>query len=203
MQRRAMTLLVSLLFAGAASPLFAQYADAPTWGDISAEELSMTVYEPDSAATAVVLYDYGVQELNQTGEGALGALYVYQRIKILDRSAADALGNVSVHFVHQERQESLAALKAQTTLPDGTVIKLKKKDFFIQDVDMQSEGLERKVDILQGAQQSKQSQAYLGYRQLVRERDELQNHLSQTEVEFKGARQRLAQENEMLERHSH
>ena len=86
---------------------------------------------------------------------------------------------------------------------DDTRKQIKQKDFYIEDVDMQIEGLERKVDILQVAQQSKQSQAYLGYRQLVRERDELQNHLAQTDVEFKGARQRLAQENEMLERHAH
>lgn len=84
---------------------------------------------------------------------------------------------------------------------DDTRKQIKQKDYYIEDVDMQIEGLERKVDILQVAQQSKQSQAYLGYRQLVRERDELQNHLQQTDVEFKGARQRLAQENELLEKH--
>jgi hypothetical protein len=85
---------------------------------------------------------------------------------------------------------------------DETRKSIAVKDKQIDEIDAEIEALERKVDILQVAQQSKQSQAYLGYRQLVRERDELRSHLYQTDVEFKGAKQRLAQENEMLERHT-
>ena len=77
------------------------------------------------------------------------------------------------------------------------------KDAQIEAVDAEIEALERKVDIVQVAQQSRQSAAYLGFRQLCKERDELRSHLAATDAEFRGERQRLEQENELLERHTH
>lgn len=74
------------------------------------------------------------------------------------------------------------------------------KDRQLEGIDAEVEALERKVDILQQAQQSKQSSAYLGFRQLVKERDALQQHLDVTLVEFRAEQRRLAQENELLER---
>ncbi len=101
------------------------------WGKIPQEHLDMKVYDKDSSATAVVLCDYGTLEFNLS-EGKLDYLFDHhRRIKILNKSAIDEWGDISIV---QYGDDELSGLKAQVILPNGEEYEVKRRDIFEEDV---------------------------------------------------------------------
>lgn len=102
-------------------------AQAPkiTWGKIPKEDLAMTVYDKDTSASAVVLFDVG----DLYFDFSRGNKYVFERhtrIKILKRAGFD-YANVAIYYL---LAAEVKGIKAQIFLPDGTKLAVDKKDFF-------------------------------------------------------------------------
>lgn len=95
------------------------------WGVVPEEDLKMTVYEPDTTADAVVLFDIGYLSADINIMGFSSNFIRHKRIKILKKSAFSTEGNVSIRHT-----DNLFALKAQTILPDGTKKELGEKELF-------------------------------------------------------------------------
>ena len=98
------------------------------WGKVADKDLKMKVYEPDSSAAAVVLFDFGIMDLTHSFE--YYQFYHHRRVKILKRTGFD-YADVSIPIFGDER---IANLKAQIILPSGETIKLSKKDFYKEKV---------------------------------------------------------------------
>lgn len=102
------------------------------WGQISHDDRQMTSYDLDPAAIAVVLADCGSIDIND-GKGTRETKYFlerHRRIKLLDKASFDQYGTVKIPFFHEDEREVVDNLKAQTILPDGTIHKIHRKDFF-------------------------------------------------------------------------
>ena len=96
------------------------------WGKPEAHELSMAVYEPDTAAAAVLLGDYAEISVD-LGDGNLRYVFEHhRRIKILKRSGF-RYADVAIAF---HTGQEVSALKAQTFTPDGQVFELGKDAIF-------------------------------------------------------------------------
>jgi hypothetical protein len=89
------------------------------WGEISQEDLKMTVYPEDSNATSVVLQDLGSIKLKNDGADWVIEFSRHRRIKILDVSALDK-GNLSVGY----RGAELQNIEIQMFLPSGKLQKV-------------------------------------------------------------------------------
>jgi hypothetical protein len=124
-------LFISFLF----SPLFLfgqSTASAIKWGNVSEEERSMTVYEKDTSAAAVVLADLGAIMLDKNETGGYEAfLNRHCRVKIFNENGYGE-ADISLPFYHYEKAERIDNIRAQTISPDGTVTKLNKKDIFTE-----------------------------------------------------------------------
>lgn len=109
-----------------------------TFGKIDKEDLEMQVYEKDSSASAVVLYDYGTSEIEYVQNIGWKLLFKrHQRIKILKAEGVD-YGDYSISL-YQGRgdSEELGGIKAITfNLENGKVVKneLKRKDVHTEKV---------------------------------------------------------------------
>lgn len=103
------------------------------FGKVSKEDLNMTVYEPDTAAAAVVLGEFGLMTVEFFSYEILRRLEFQRRVKILKRSGFD-YGNVRIPFIHYWGQEEFFFDKAIIHLPSGEKIKVKKKDIFVEKV---------------------------------------------------------------------
>lgn len=116
-------------------PVIAQ-TDLPamSFGKVSPADLAMTVYEQDSAAEAVVLGDYGLIDFRfDTGDPSI-EFQRHRRIKILKRSGFD-YGDISLGFYSGDNMEEIKKYEAIVHSPDGTKTKLKKDDFFLEEID--------------------------------------------------------------------
>ena len=120
----------TLLFLLMLSPmlLFAQN-NKIKWGKIPPADLKMTVYESDTSATAVVLADIGSVSMDFERTGAVIKTDIHQRIKIL-KQAGFTYGDVEIPYYSGNNYESIQNMKAQVIHPDGTIIKVEKKDIF-------------------------------------------------------------------------
>lgn len=126
-------ILFSILFLLFNSFIFAQTHSAPIeWGLVAKSDLEMTSYEKDPNAKAVVLADYGVIDVQDTGNMYKYEFTHHKRIKILDKTAFDE-GNISIPFY---KEDKIYGLKAQTLNPDGTITELTKKDFYQEDINL-------------------------------------------------------------------
>lgn len=115
---------------------YALSAQAPSkkFGDISEEDLQMTVYPKDSSAAAVILLDYGELEVNDPYYADLGyKFYHLRRIKILNKSAFSE-GDIAIPFKHHEDEELVKNIRAYVYTPDGEKYKLKKSAIFEEKV---------------------------------------------------------------------
>ena len=83
--------LILLLFANI---LIAQEKKSSKMGQTTLEELKMTVYDKDSTATAVVLYEHANRYPDINNDEIPRTDYYY-RIKILDKAAFD-LADISI-----------------------------------------------------------------------------------------------------------
>lgn len=117
---------LSLLLLLCSMGLFAQ--EPEKFGKVPEADLSMTVYEPDSSATAVVLFDVGNVDFDFNRGKAAYIFKRHKRIKILDRSAFD-YGDIAISYYSDER---VSGLNAMVHNPDGSTEKLRKKDFFTE-----------------------------------------------------------------------
>ena len=105
-----------------------------TFGKVPAADLQMTVYEQDTAAAAVVLGDYGLIDFRfDTGDPSI-EFQRHRRIKILKRSGFD-YGDVSLGYYSRDNIEDIRKYEAMVYSPDGTRTRLKKKDFFLEEID--------------------------------------------------------------------
>jgi hypothetical protein len=99
------------------------------WGKIPEEDLKMTVYEPDTAASAVVLADIGDLKYDLNAPGQQISLSVHRRIKILKRSGFDQ-GDIEIPYYSKDRYQDIVQLRAQIFHPDGSKFSVERKDFF-------------------------------------------------------------------------
>jgi hypothetical protein len=99
----------------------------PKFGKIEMTDLAMTVYDKDTTANALLLFDNGVSKFILNNE--MSFQFIYERhfqVKILKKSAFD-LGDMSLSlYVGPRDKEALSGLKAVTyNLVDGKVVKTK------------------------------------------------------------------------------
>lgn len=104
------------------------------WGDVPPEHLRMITFEADTAAEAVVLYDYGKLTFDFRSSDPKTVLERHTRIKILKRSGF-SYGDISIPYYSKDRHEQVNKVKAIIHNPDGSSQKLGKKDFFEEDID--------------------------------------------------------------------
>ena len=122
-------LLLAGLIAIFACPLSAQ--DAPMkYVKIPKEDLEMKVYEPDTAASALVLCDYGKLTFDFPDGRPQVKLEKHKRIKILKRAGFDQ-GDI---FIPYYKTGNIRSLKAQVVAPDGKETDVLKKDIFDEKV---------------------------------------------------------------------
>lgn len=85
------------------------------WGSIPEADLRMTVYAPDTAASALVLGNYGDLELTISADGILYNFFKHRRVKILKRSGFDK-GDVLIPYFNQG--EKINNLQVQVFTPE-------------------------------------------------------------------------------------
>jgi Domain of Unknown Function with PDB structure (DUF3857) len=93
------------------------------WDSIPTNDLKMSVYKPDTSASAVVLSDNGCLILGI--EQSSFNLRVFHQVKILKKSAFEEYGKHSI-LIHN--YETIKNIRAQTINPDGT--KVAVNEFF-------------------------------------------------------------------------
>ncbi len=106
-------------------------------GKISKDELLMEVYEKDSSAEAVILFDIGNTSFDYNTEKGFQMIYERQvRIKILNKDGFD-YANFSISLYHSNgNEEKLSSLKATTyNLEDGKIIKTKLKNSEVYNIE--------------------------------------------------------------------
>ncbi|MEO1515880.1 MAG: DUF3857 domain-containing protein [Bacteroidota bacterium] len=107
-------------------------AQQPTkikYGKIAVEDLSMTSYEKDSQANAVILDDIGYIVVN-VRSGFNFRFRHHRRIKILKEAGFDE-ANISLpYYTGKNAPEKITNLKAQIFLPNGEKYSLGRKEFF-------------------------------------------------------------------------
>src|SRR5687768_794654 len=105
-------LLFSALFVSFS--LFAQKNGTPRkFGKVTAEELKPTVYDLDSSANAIILYDYGESQIIGNTRGWFSLQYTQHRIvHVLNKGGYD-IGTVEIPlYVDGSNEEKLISLKA-------------------------------------------------------------------------------------------
>jgi hypothetical protein len=104
---------------------------APKFGKIDPSELSMTRYDKDTAAGALILFDDGYSYFQTTTEGNFQVLFErHCRIKLFKKSAFD-LANVNIKLYKSSTggKEVLSSLKAATfNAESGKMVQIKVED---------------------------------------------------------------------------
>ena len=95
--------------------------EAEKWGKVSKEVLQMESIPEDPDADAIILFDRGDLEIDHFEVNFTR----HRRIKILTKAGVDDYADVDVPFWHEDK---IRKLEAQTFLPDGSKIKLNKRD---------------------------------------------------------------------------
>ena len=106
-------LLFPLLFIFISNITFSQKEKSSTMGKTTLEELKMTIYDKDSTAAAVVLYEHSNRYPDRNNDEIPRTDYYY-RIKILDKSAFD-LANISINLYDKQRIEDIKAITYNLT----------------------------------------------------------------------------------------
>ena len=131
-------LILALLLGAISFSLAAQKAPIK-FGDISKEELSLTTYDKDSTAPAVILADYGESSLlYRQNIGFAIDFERITRIKILTKEGLDWGDFVIPLYKSGSTDEKLTGLKAVTyNLEDGKIVesKLKNEGIFKENAD--------------------------------------------------------------------
>lgn len=131
-------LILSVFFGAVSFSLIAQ-KDLIKFGDISKEELSLTTYDKDSTAPAVILADYGVSTMLYRQN--IGFTLDFERITRIKILTKDGLGwgdFIIPLYKSGSTDEKLTGLKAASyNLEDGRIVesKLKNEGIFKENVD--------------------------------------------------------------------
>lgn len=99
------------------------------FGDVSMDELKMTVYPKDSSAEAVVLVDFGESDLRYNETKGFQLMFERtRRIKILSKEGLD-WANLNIPLYHNDSdEEKISGLKAVTyNLENGKIVETKAK----------------------------------------------------------------------------
>ncbi|MBC6993396.1 DUF3857 and transglutaminase domain-containing protein [Neolewinella lacunae] len=97
------------------------------FGQVSEEDLKLTVAPGDSTADAYVLYDLMDMRIEYTYEGRPGLREsVHRRVKLLRESSFD---RAEVQVIYSRQHEKLMETSAMVHLPNGEKIKLRNSDF--------------------------------------------------------------------------
>lgn len=96
------------------------------WGKINPDDLSMTTYSADTAASAVILGDYAILNFDFSNGDSRYKFERHTRIKILKRSGFN-YGDIVIPFYHDEK---ISQLKAHLIASDGTKYEVKRGDVF-------------------------------------------------------------------------
>jgi hypothetical protein len=96
------------------------------FGDVPQEDLEMTVYDKDSSAVAVILFDFGKAYVNLNNVNSTLNIERHIRIKIL-KSDGLSWADASIPLFHRgNTEEKVVSLKAVTyTLEGGKVVETK------------------------------------------------------------------------------
>ncbi|MCG8329354.1 MAG: DUF3857 domain-containing protein [Chitinophagales bacterium] len=119
------TLMFLFLLTAFSSPVQAQRPPIK-WGKVATSDLTMTVYEQDTSAAALVLTDYGVLKFDFTRGPAKHVMTRHTRIKIFDRKGYDH-SDISIIY---HNSDEIKNIKAQIHTPDGNSFDVKKGDIF-------------------------------------------------------------------------
>ena len=103
------------------------------WGKISTEDLSMESYALDPDAEAVMLGDYGTIEFFYDNAEIKYEFTYHQRVKILKESAFGR-GDIEIGYYGGQNSEKVSVIKAQVFYPDGSKVKMSKKNIFDEKV---------------------------------------------------------------------
>lgn len=126
-------LLLTLLFI--TNFLYSQVEKSSKIGQTSLDELKMTIYDKDSTATAVVLYEHANIYLDKKNDYNTRTDFYY-RIKILDKAAFDQ-ADIKINTYKKERIVDLKAItyniseiatKQTTNLSDDKVFKVEESE---------------------------------------------------------------------------
>lgn len=130
---RLVILFTLLLLLALPKYTFSQYAPAApmVFGKIPPEQLQMKTFDPDTTAAAVVLCNYG-QAIIENPPGSIRLRWEHQkRIKIL-KKAGFSYADIQIPFYSHNKTEEFFFDKAAIYLPNGEVVKLTKKDVFVE-----------------------------------------------------------------------
>ncbi|MEM8523348.1 MAG: DUF3857 domain-containing protein [Bacteroidota bacterium] len=116
-----------LLFLLVIFPFTLTAQNVDEWGKVNSYYKNLTVYEQDTTAEAVILFDVG--DLTISYDNWQYTFQHRRRIKLLKESSLNR-GTIKIPYYSGNNLEALNNLKAQAIAPDGTVVKLSKKDFF-------------------------------------------------------------------------
>jgi len=124
--RRVAIMFIILLAFQALSPVYAERKPMKfaKFGKVDKKTLEMTSYAPDPDAEAILLFDKLAMEIMD--DGVLISKRHY-RIKILTEEGKEMVDQ-RIPFYHKGMK--VHRLKAHSIMPNGTKIKLKKKDVF-------------------------------------------------------------------------
>lgn len=123
-----------LILTGFAAGRAAAQESPMTYGEVPPADLRMTVYEPDTAVTALVLGEVGDMYFNKGDKGYEYALQSHRRIKLLKTKAFDDYSSISIPYYHYEDLEYGQLVKAQTITPDGRIYEVDRKDIFTEKI---------------------------------------------------------------------
>lgn len=111
------TAILLLLFT---SVIYCQKEKTSKMGKTTLDELKMTVYDKDSTATAVVLYEHANVYLDELNDYNTRTDFYY-RIKILDKKSFD-LANITIELYKKNKVENIKAITYNLT-DAGTISK--------------------------------------------------------------------------------
>jgi hypothetical protein len=118
------------------------------FGDVSLEELKMTVYEKDSSADAVVLFDYGVCEVQwaTSDNNWMVELTHTKRLKLLNKNGYEH-SNYSVSlYTPGSEDETISNIKAVTyTLENNKIVETKLDKETISKIKLDEDWTEVKI----------------------------------------------------------
>lgn len=120
---------IALLVLLLSNVLIAQKKKSSKMGQTTLDELKMTVYDKDSTATAVVLYEHANRYPDKSNDEIPRTDYYY-RIKILDKSSFN-LANITINLFKKQRVKDISAITYNLKENGTTDTKhLQDKDIF-------------------------------------------------------------------------
>ncbi len=106
------------------------------FGNVSNEEIQMTVYEKDTTANAVVLYEHGNTIVVRRGAEIIRKSTIYRKIKILNKEGENH-ANVKIYLYDngKDNPEKVRGIKAFTYNKNQLKLALKKEHIYTNRLD--------------------------------------------------------------------